>query len=119
MLRIDLATGDVKELATFPVGMRDAHAVTLMPDGTIALLGWQEGGESPVGYVLRVEPSGTLTEMRRFDSALPVFGRQAHGSLEGLSFLVRDPELGWRPAGVALEVMEWVNDPGALAEAFQ
>ena len=119
VLRIDLATGDVKELATFPVGMRDAHAVTLMPDGTIALLGWQEGGESPVGYVLRVEPSGTLTEMRRFDSALPVFGRQAHGSLEGLSFLVRDPELGWRPAGVALEVMEWVNDPGALAEAFQ
>ena len=119
VLRIDLATGDVKELATFPVGMRDAHAVTLMPDGTVALLGWQEGGESAIGYVLRVEPSGTLTEMRRFESALSVFGRRAHGSLEGVSFLVRDPELGWRPAGVTLEVMEWVNDPGALAEAFQ
>lgn len=119
VLRVDLATGEVKELATFPIGLRDSHAVTLMPDGTVALLGWQEGGESVIGYVLRVEPSGTLTEMRRFVSALPVFGQRAQGSLEGVSFLVRDPELGWRPAGVAFDEMEWVNEPGGVGEAFQ
>jgi hypothetical protein len=107
---IDFISGGIEVLASFP-GSQHAHDLATLPDGRVALTGWELGGATYAVVVLDANETLLAIQSQSFEAQMVGMLR---ASSEGISFVASDSAAGWSPSGARFEVMEWNEDPSDL-----